>query len=88
MKLILTTVGTLLLALHMRLIELLSSAAASSTSLDPALESVRTQLAFDSAAAVALLLVITTLSIFKPRGMTRYGRRRQRDAQGVIEPRV
>ena len=30
-----------------------------------------------ASAALLLLLVATTLSVYKPRGMTRYGRRRQ-----------
>jgi hypothetical protein len=35
------------------------------------------QIMADAAAAVLLLIVNTTLAAFKPRGMTRYGRRKQ-----------
>lgn len=33
-----------------------------------------------AAAALLLLLVAVTLSVYKPRGMTRYGQRRQRES--------
>lgn len=36
-----------------------------------------------AAAALLLLLVAATLSVFKPRGMTRYGQRKQRDGRTV-----
>jgi hypothetical protein len=36
-----------------------------------------------AALALLLLLVATTLAVYKPRGMTRYGRRKQRDQPTV-----
>ena len=39
-----------------------------------------------SAAALLALLVTTTLSVYKPRGMTRYGRRRQHEQRAVSQP--
>lgn len=76
-KLLLTVLATVLLLLHTRPIGLVASVAAvralSSTDLRPA----RTQLVFDAAAALAMLLLTTTLSVFKPRGLTSYGRRVQ-----------
>ncbi len=39
-----------------------------------------------SGLAVLALLVNTTLSIYKPKGMTKYGRRKQRDRGLVHEP--
>ena len=37
-------------------------------------------------AAVLLLLVATTLAIYKPRGMTRYGQRKQYQRRTVLLP--
>ena len=41
-----------------------------------------------SGLAVVALLVNTTLSVYKPKGMTKYGRRKQRErrAMGVVSP--
>ncbi|MFC4606263.1 hypothetical protein ACFO9E_00235 [Streptomyces maoxianensis] len=47
------------------------------------LEGMRIQLIADAAAALLVLLTAAALSVFKPRGVTRYGRRRQRD-QSVL----
>lgn len=41
-----------------------------------------------SALAVLALLVNTTLSVYKPKGMTKYGRRKQREQHTVGEPVV
>ena len=41
-----------------------------------------------SGLAVLALLVNTTLSIYKPKGMTKYGRRKQREQRTVCEPIV
>ncbi|MFD3817611.1 hypothetical protein ACFWRZ_21305 [Streptomyces rubiginosohelvolus] len=45
----------------------------------------RIQLMADAAAALLVLLTAAALSVFKPRGMIRYGRRRQRGQ--VTRPR-
>jgi hypothetical protein len=37
-------------------------------------------------AALLLLLVATTLAVYKPRGMTRYGRRKQHERRRVLMP--
>ncbi|WP_280892746.1 hypothetical protein [Streptomyces sp. LBL] len=49
------------------------------------LHGMRVQLLFDAAAAVAALLTTTALSIYKPRGITRYGWRVQQ-AQRAHRP--
>jgi hypothetical protein len=36
--------------------------------------------------ALLLLLVAATLSVYKPRGMTRYGQRKQREQRAVPTP--
>lgn len=38
-----------------------------------------------SGLAVLALLVNTTLSVYKPRGMTKYGRRKQREQRAVAQ---
>jgi hypothetical protein len=66
-KLGLTLLATIFLLLHLP------------TVTDPGL---RPQLVFDAGAALAILLVNTGLSVFKPAGVTRYGWRVQRDVSG------
>jgi len=39
-----------------------------------------------SAAALLALLVATTLAVYKPRGMTRYGWRKQHEQRRVSQP--
>ncbi|MET9817328.1 MULTISPECIES: hypothetical protein [unclassified Streptomyces] len=46
------------------------------------LEGMRVQLVADAAAAVLVLLVAVVLSVFKPRGMTRHGQRKQHQQRG------
>ena len=73
-KFLLTIVATSVLLLYMSTLGDLAALAAETT--DPvALRSASPVL--HGAAASVLLLVATTLGIYKPRGMTRYGRRYQ-----------
>ena len=73
-KFLLTIVATSVLLLYMSTLGELAALAAETT--DPvALRSASPVL--HGAAASILLLVATTLGIYKPRGMTRYGRRYQ-----------
>ena len=44
------------------------------------LQGLRVQLIADAGAAVIVLLLATTLSVYKPRGLTRYGWRKQRES--------
>jgi hypothetical protein len=76
-KLLLTVLATALLLLHMQVVDTAADVARTMTSPDMDLGTLRTQLVFDASAALGLLVVTTTLSIFKPRGLTRYGRRSQ-----------
>ena len=43
---------------------------------------------FHSGIGLALLLVIQVLNVFKPRGMTRYGRRKQSERQAALLDRA
>ncbi len=86
-KLLITVLGTLILLLHLRAASFLASAAAEATLFGADLRGLRIQLAADAGAAVLVLLVATTLSVYKPRGMTRYGWRKQREQRKVSPPR-
>lgn len=77
-KLLITVLATLLLLVHMQPIDRMAAAVAE-TDLAPAdLRPVRVQLVADAALALAALLAATALSVFKPRGVTPYGQRKQR----------
>ncbi|MGW0391039.1 hypothetical protein ACWDYJ_09065 [Streptomyces sp. NPDC003042] len=78
-KLLITVVATLLLLVHMQPVGHLADAAARAAPADGELEGMRIQLIADAAAALLVLLTAAALSVFKPRGVTRYGRRRQRE---------
>ncbi len=76
-KLLLTTLATVALLVHMRPISAAATTAAGTTFTGAELGGTRLQLAGDAVAAMVVLFVATALSIYKPRGMTRYGRREQ-----------
>ncbi|WP_437719525.1 hypothetical protein [Sorangium sp. So ce448] len=79
-KLLLTVVATGVLLLHTRPIHYVASVAAETALSGRDLRQVRIQLVADATAALVTLLVATALSVYKPRGVTRYGRREQRAA--------
>ncbi|MGW1958402.1 hypothetical protein ACWCPI_37615 [Streptomyces sp. NPDC001920] len=83
-KLLITVVATLLLLVHMRPVGHLADAAARSALASGELEGMRIQLIADAAAALLVLLTAVALSVFKPRGVTSYGRRRRR--QQIPQP--
>lgn len=73
-KLVIAALATLLLLVHMQPIEQVASVAATSTLSSADLQGVRVQLVGDAVAALLALLVATGLSVWKPRGVTPYGR--------------
>lgn len=76
-KFVITIVATALLLLHMQPTTFLADVAAERALSATDHRGVRIQLVFDAGAALVALLVNTTLSIYKPRGLTRYGWRKQ-----------
>ncbi|MFG3268876.1 hypothetical protein [Streptomyces bobili] len=84
-KLLITVVATVLLLVHMQPVGHLAGSAARAALEDGELQGMRVQLVADAAAALLVLLTAAALSVFKPRGVTRYGRRRQRGQ--VPQPR-
>jgi hypothetical protein len=75
-KLFITILSTFILLIHMQPISHLSHLAMDGT-LAGADSSLRIQMVAASGAAVVALLVATALAVFKPRGMTAYGWRKQ-----------
>lgn len=80
-KLLITILATLLLLVHMQPTTYLAGVAAERSLSDGDLRGLRMQLVADAGAALLALLVATTLSVYKPRGMTRYGCHKQRELQ-------
>lgn len=70
-KLLMTSFATLVLLIHTQPIDFLAAAATTITVRGPALQGAQLQMVAASSAAVLVLLVITTLSIYKPQGVTR-----------------
>ena len=76
-KLLITILATILLLVHMQPISYVAGVAAATTLSGADLRGLRIQLVADAGAALLALLVATTLSVYKPRGMTPYGWRKQ-----------
>lgn len=79
-KLAITLVSTLILLLHTHPIHDMSALAAEAQVGPDDARGLRVQLLADAALALAALLAATVLSVFKPRGLTSYGRRKLREA--------
>ena len=79
-KLVMTVVATLVLLLHMQPVGHLAEVVREAALAGGELRGLRVQLIADAGAAIVVLLVATTLSIVKPRGLTRYGWRQQQRA--------
>lgn len=78
-KLLMTVLATALLLVHMQPTSDVARAAAEGPLSGSDLLNIRIQLVADAGAAVAVLLVATTLSVYKPRGLTPHGWRKQRE---------
>jgi hypothetical protein len=74
-KLVLTVLATVVLLVHAGPISYLADEAPRSTFSAADFAGLRTQLVIQAGAALGVLLTTTALSIFKPRGLTRRGRR-------------
>ena len=75
-KLLITVVATIVLLMYMQTLSFMAGEAADSADLG---ELRNPSPALHAGAAVLLLLVAASLAVYKPRGMTRYGRRKQRE---------
>jgi len=78
-KLLLTAVATSVLLLKLEPISYLADAAAETTLSGADLTALRTSMVIHAAGGLSVLLAAVTLAVYKPRGMTRYGVRKQRE---------
>jgi hypothetical protein len=78
-KLLITPFATVVLLVHIQPIELLGGAAARAGMFGVDLHQSQVLMVVASSAALLALLVLTTLSMYKPRGVTPYGARKQRE---------
>ena len=77
-KLLLTSVATGVLLLHTQPISYLADVAANRVP-GSGLTELKVQLVVDAAGGILVLFLVTAISVFKPRGMTPYGQRKQRE---------
>jgi hypothetical protein len=87
-KFLINSLAIILLLLHTRMIGLVAAAAADATLPSTDLYAVRIKLVAIAGAAVLALLVATTLAVFKPRGMTPFGSRRDRPLREAVSRRA
>ncbi len=80
-KLFLTVVATVVLLLKMKLMGYIAGAATTTALSSADLHRPRMELVVHSGGGLLVLLAITTLSVFKPWGLTRYGQRKQQERQ-------
>jgi len=85
-KLLINILATIVLLLHTGPIARVAAVAADRALSSADLPQLRIQLVADAGAALLLLLVATTLAVYKPRGMTPYGRRKQHEQRTVSQP--
>jgi hypothetical protein len=86
-KLVINVVATIVLLLYMQTLDSLGDVAAATTLPSRGLHGLRDPSpVLHAAAALLLLLVATTLAIYKPRGVTRYGHRTQHRQRTLLLP--
>ena len=82
-KAVITVPCTLLLLLHLQVIRAIGAAAADTSMSVHASRALGVQLTVDAGAALVVLIVATGFSVFKPRGLTRYGQRKLREERAA-----
>jgi len=84
-KFLLTTGATIVLLRHMQAVSHMSDVAAATTLSSADFRALRIQLVVHAAGGLLVLLAATTLSVYKPWGMTPYGRRKQHEQRKVSQ---
>jgi hypothetical protein len=79
LKFVITIFATILLLMHMQPVRLLAHIVRETTLFSADVGRLQIQVVGDSGAALLALLVNVTLSVYKPRGMTMYGQRKQQE---------
>ena len=82
-KLLLTVVATVVLLLQTGVIRYLGTAAGERALASGDLRELRASMVVHAGGGLVVLLLATVLSVYKPQGMTRYGRRRQHGLRKV-----
>jgi hypothetical protein len=86
-KLVINVVASIVLLFYMQTLGFFADVAARTTASGADLGDLRSPSpALHAGAALVLLLVATTLAVYKPRGMTRYGRRKQHELRTSAQP--
>ena len=86
-KLFINVLATIVLLLYTQTLGYLAGVAAETTLSGDDLGVLRSPSpVLHAGAALLLLLVATTLAVYKPRGMTGYGRRKQHEQRAVSQP--
>ncbi|SNQ60356.1 hypothetical protein [Candidatus Methanoperedens nitratireducens] len=86
-KLLLTIAATIILLLHMQPISYIAGVVSEAPLSNTELRGLRIQLMADAAAALLVLFATTTISVYKPWGMTPYGLRKQHEQHKVVPDR-
>jgi len=82
-KLVITILSAIIMQVHMQPITQLADVAANAMVFSAELHKMQIQMVIASSAALVALLVATTLAVYKPRGMTSYGWRKQYEEHTV-----
>ena len=82
-KIALTTLATIVLLLQLRLIDYMASKTATGFLLSEDLRGAKFALVVHAAGGLLVLVLVTILSVYKPRGMTMYGQSKLRDQQAA-----
>jgi hypothetical protein len=84
-KLLMNVFATLVVVLYMQTLGYLADRAAA-TGADSVSELRSPSVVLHAGGAVALLLLATVLSVYKPRGLTRYGQRKRQEQRAASRP--
>jgi len=84
LKLVVTIGATFLLLVHTQAVDLLAGIAAKTTVLDAYPYGMQLKMVATSSATLIVLIMLTGLAVYKPRGMTPYGQRKQDEREKGI----
>jgi hypothetical protein len=86
LKFLMTIPSTILLLVHIQPISYIAGVAAKTPLSIADLHGLKIQLVIEAGAALLVLLAATALSVYKPKGMTRYGWRKQQEQRVLLQP--
>lgn len=85
-KLLITVFAIVILLVHMQPISYIAGVARETALSGEELRGLRIQLVADAGAALLALLAATALAVYKPRGVTRYGWRKEHERRPASQP--